>query len=259
MRLLGIVMAYNEEDCIERAVRSLLDAGHQVHVINHGSTDSTRARVLGFRPVYLAPVRPPKQRAVRLIDVSRREVPFLQLFKWTSLYVRRQAPFFDWVTWQAADELIRPPSHEPLRQEHIEAEYEKGIRVISPMLLEFWPSTADESEEKVPDYLERIRHYRPRPRPNCPRSWELKRTGNMPHGLHRPGPEWGDRSILSRNDWFLYHHPIRSAKQGRRKIMQERPKQTLHYQRYAREGCRNLVRDAAKLQSRDSLVFLGGG
>lgn len=50
-RVLAVIPAYNEEDVIGHTVGSLLDAGIEVHVINHGSTDRTleRTRMLTGR------------------------------------------------------------------------------------------------------------------------------------------------------------------------------------------------------------------
>jgi hypothetical protein len=41
-RVLIVIPAYNEQDCIQRTVRSVVDAGYDYVVINDGSTDRTR-------------------------------------------------------------------------------------------------------------------------------------------------------------------------------------------------------------------------
>lgn len=255
MRCLAIVMAYNEADCIGGAVQRLLDADHQVHVINHGSTDATRDIVLGFAPAYIAPHRPRKHRAVRLVDVNRKSVGYFQLFRWISAYVRRQRQWFDWVTWLAADEVLLPPGREPMLRDHLEAEWSKGVEVIRPWLLEFWPSTADVAEEEEPDPLKRFRHFKSRPAPNCPRSWAIALTRTMPHGLHRRNNQW--EAKVSHNKWWLDHYPVRSIAHGRRKIMKERPWVPQHYRRYRVKKCKNLVRDAEQLECLDSFSFGG--
>ena len=61
MRMLGIIMAYNDEDCIHNAIKCLLKANHEVHVFNHGSTDSTRNVILNY--------------PVTLIDLNRNRWP----------------------------------------------------------------------------------------------------------------------------------------------------------------------------------------
>ena len=41
LRLLGVLLCYNDADLLEDSVRYLLDQKHQLVVWNHGSTDGT--------------------------------------------------------------------------------------------------------------------------------------------------------------------------------------------------------------------------
>lgn len=240
MRTLGVTMAYNEVDCIGNAARCLLGGGHrEVIVFDHGSTDGTAEA---------AEAAAAGDRRLRVMRVSRRTCNFPQLFRRISTFIRSRAGEFDWVTWIAADEILRPPEGGALRPEHLERAWARGVRVIRPLLREFWISDADPSEAEVPDYLHRLRYYRERPEPNCPRGWAIGLTGVMPHGLHRRAQDWPGRPRISHNRWLLDHYPIRSHEQARRKIMHERPWGPEHYRRHRAEGCAGIARPAANLR-----------
>lgn len=236
MRLLGIVHAFNEEDCIGHALDCLLEAEHdQVVAFDHGSTDGTPDVLASYGS------------RISVIRIERKQKSFPALFGTISHYIRARHDDFDWVTWIDADEILRPPQGSALTRTHLEVELKRGTQVIRPLLCEFWLSTVDPPEPEVPDYLQRVRRYRKRPGPSCPRGWKPALTGRMPQGRHRHAREWPKGTIISNNRWFLHHYPVRSLEQGKRKIMQERQWGPEHYRRYRRERCANLVRPPKEL------------
>lgn len=244
MRLLGITMGFNEADCIGHAVRCLVRSGHAVTVFDHGSKDGT-----GEVAKEAADEEGAKAKVIR---VDRGKVPFLRIFPHICRHIREQIPHYDWVTWLAADEILRPPEDCDLEKKHLVRAWRRGYQVIRPFLREFWLTEADPSIEDEPDHTKRLIYYRPRgkPGPNCPRGWAIHLTGTMPHGLHRRTQDWPRGTKINQETWWLDHYPIRTVEQGKRKIMRERPPRTHHYRKHRAEACANLIRRSENLSCR---------
>lgn len=261
MRLLGIVHAYNETDCVGFACRQLLESGHELWTFDHGSTDDTGDQMRGFAG------------GNRHRRIDRRRVAFAALFPLVARFILERADAYDWVTWLDADELLRDPAGRLLMSiQQIEAEAMFGTDVIQPLLREFWLTDADDPNEA--DHTMRLRHYRIRPKVNCPRGWRPELTaapGKILRGRHRAPREWPRGTRLSHREWTLDHYPVRSIEQGYRKIMTERKDLRIvpagapnpytagrapvgsdrgmgfHYDPFVVAGCSNLVKSHAEL------------
>ncbi len=231
LKCLGIMLVYNDGDCVQNALRCMVDAGHEVHAFDHGSTDETADIIKSMN-------------GVTYHRIDRRKKTFNYCWTGISRFIGAMALEFDWVTWIAADEFLRDPLGQPLSIEAIELERSAGIRVIRPVVREFWLTEADGDD---PDPMRRMRHYRMRPNMGpCPRSWELRLTRIMPFGLHRPNAGWGvSVAAISDRRWTVDHYPIRSMGQARRKIMRERNPRP-YYGRHRKNNCRDIVRLAAQ-------------
>lgn len=245
MRLLGVINAFNEEDCIDRAITSLSGAGHDVHVFDHGSTDRT-AEIAGDLRASVHWVDPAK------VGRGKPGKPSRAIWTHVSKWIVSQNAAFGWVTWQAADELIFDGFGKPMSGDALEREVRGGVQVIRPLIMEFWPTVDDKAEADCPDYVERLRWYTVRPRSHAPRFWQLRLTGTMPRGLHRADPalpryraedeRWPRGTKVSNNQWQIRHYPIRSLEQARRKILHERPWNPPQYRNFKARQLRNLQR-----------------
>ena len=232
MRFLGVILCFNEADCVGHAIRCLLNSGHDVHVFDHGSNRATRAALATFADW------------IKIHRMSRRWA-FPSLFPGVSRFVRQKGrEGYGWVTWLDADEILRPPDRSNLTREHM-VYASRRFDVVRPLLREFWLTPKD--DPKVADVRKRQIYFIDRPPNNCPRSWRIALTGTMPFGLHRKPGHWRPGARISHNEWFLDHYPIRSREQGRRKVMKDRPRGDV-YQKYRRVGCRNLIKPAHKLR-----------
>jgi hypothetical protein len=91
MKLLGVIMTFNDEHCIQNAVKCLKNSGHSVYVFNHGSIDST-LDVLNHIP------------DITIINVSRSEIPNFtkqgedNIHHYVTKFILNQRNTYDWVT-----------------------------------------------------------------------------------------------------------------------------------------------------------------
>ena len=253
MRLLGIVHAYNEEDCVGSTLRLLLNADHDVHIFDHGSTDGTAE--IAHELVALGLKYHRLDREEIPIHVRGQQSPAL----WQTIgdFIRGQRGTYDWVTWLDADELLRDPAGGLVSRTTIEDEVTRGTQIIRPLLREFWVSDAD--DEKEEDFRRRLLHFRFRRRCHCPRAWLLRLTPKrMPRCRHIADPRlpsfrledgrWPKETKVSNNEWLLDHYPVRSVEQGRRKIQGERPWRPPQYQAFRKRKCQNLVKPSKSME-----------
>ena len=52
LKLLGVIMTYNDADCLHGAIECLLEGHDAVYVFDHGSTDNTREIVAKYPKVF---------------------------------------------------------------------------------------------------------------------------------------------------------------------------------------------------------------
>ncbi|MDH3729585.1 MAG: glycosyltransferase family 2 protein [Acidimicrobiia bacterium] len=238
MKILGVIMAYNEADIVAYAARSLIGAEFdEVHLFDHGSSDAT--------------IDAAREAGIEHVHHIKRSVPFQRVWPTISSWINKQALNFEWVVWQAADEVLRPPEDVPLHRSHIERAAGNRYRVIEPKMRLYWPNVADDPAE--PDIVKRLRHYRWVTSPirhsnHIPRCWEIGLTGGMPRGLHRRPSRWAKKAVrINRNNWILEHRPIRTEEQGRQKVLKDRRPQPGHPQDQYRKLRKRLVRDDERI------------
>lgn len=258
--MIGIVLAWNEADCVGNAVRCLLESEHEVHVFQHGSDPDTAEAIAGFGD------------EITVYSIDRKRVEFWSVFAYISRWINRQSGH-EWVTFLAADSILFPPSGEQLKRSHVEEAMANGVEVINPTVRCFWITDADDQDEA--DYLKRLKHFATAPGPNIPCNspcgWLLKLTGTMPHGLHRvpwapsdersraepewpggngAGRYWPKGTMISFGEWRLDHYPVRSVEQGLQKARSfplGPSRQRRRYQQYV-DGSQSIIKDASLMQ-----------
>jgi len=223
VRILGLLFAYNEADCIGNAVRALLRCTDCVHLIDHGSTDDTAAiaRAKG------AVVTPKSRELIPPTDAAGRQST--ALWEYLAQHIRGQGHRFDWVVFNSADDLLREPDGRLATREGICHEHDKGIEVIRPLIRVFWPR-----KPKPVDYLREMLDYTVNTRGHSPRAWRVDRTPEaLPLGGHIQDPatgpkvhefygQWPEGTRVSNNEWLIDQYPFRSREQATRKVKYER-------------------------------------
>lgn len=220
MNILGVIPAYNEEDCVGVAVRALLRMCNHVIVFNHGSADDTKTIALDAGA-----------HEIRYLDrkefPARREdgVQSFALWRHIALEIRRSG--YDWVVWSDADDFMRKPDGALPAHEDIEAVAAQGYQVIRP-LLRFFHRTRQDIPDK--SYLRRMRYYSLHPDFHSPRAWQVPLTPlDPPAGMHIQDPAiqpkkcphylfWPEGTKVLNNKWLLDCYPFRSQEQAIRKV-----------------------------------------
>ncbi len=227
MKILGVIIAYNEEDCIGNAVRALRRCCDVVDVLDHGSTDDT------------GDIARDEGASVWLID--RKRVPpadengaqSIGLWRETAEHIRRNIGGADWVVFNSADDLLREPDGRLATHEGIEREAARGTEVIRPLIRLFDMTRSDDPED-VCEYLCRMNRYKENRRGHSPRAWRIDLTPEeLPLGGHIQDPSivpkvhdfygvWPEGTVVSNNEWLIDQYPFRSRAQAERKILHER-------------------------------------
>lgn len=256
MRILGIIMAYDEADCIGSAIRSLLPVCDDVYVFYHGKNDETRTAIGNCKSAKL------HIQYVSHIPFAVDGIQSDKLWNHIGDFVRNQIDMYDWVIWQAADELLRDRSGALVSRNAIEFNDAAGIDVIRPLIREFWLTDADNGASS---YCERLKYYEAKPKGHAPRAWRIGLTPtHIPIGLHIQDPAtgrkrfpfyefWPEGTRVSNNEWLLDHYPIRSEIQFRNKIAARNCKTESGEQRfssYRKDDCSLLKQH--KAMSRES-------
>lgn len=257
MKILGIIMAYDEADCISNAVAALRGACTTVAVFHHGHDPATRQAIQCWSQ---------NHNDVRLIEIDEEAVPFAigdiqssMLWNVIGTFVRGEMNNYSWVIWQAADELLRMPDGRLVTNLGIDREARKGITVIRPFIREFWMSDADNGSN---DYLERLRHYQTKPNGHAPRAWDITLTPkDIPIGLHIQDPAirpkrfpfyglWPVGTKVSNNEWLLDHYPARTEEQFRAKVAKRNCKTFSGEQRFSayRNRAASIVKSHARMR-----------
>ncbi len=257
MRILGIIMAYDEADCISNAIRSLVQVCNEVVVFHHGKDCETRQAILdGTR-------NPTTRLYVENVDLQR--IPFAvdgiqsdKIWNHIGAFVRNLITHFDWVIWQAADELLRDRSGTLVSRNAIEFNDAAGIDVIRPLIREFWLTDADNGASS---YCERLKYYDAKPKGHAPRAWRIGLTPtHIPIGLHIQDPAtgrkrfpfyefWPEGTRVSNNEWLLDHYPARTEEQFRRKVAARNFTTSTGEQRFRayRDKAKSVVRSHSRL------------
>lgn len=204
LRLLGVLLCYNDGDLVEDAVRYLRDQGHELVVWDHGSTDQT--------PEVLRTLR---SELVELQTVPR-SVDFYELYQAMSAHLREQyVPLYEWISWPDQDEFLEGPDRSRPYRGWLEEVVASPYDWIQFNNYNFWWTQSD--DPNVERVVDRVRHYSlfadcgPRIR-----SWRASAT-NVREFNHNP--PLGERYPQLFN---LRHYPMRSAAQMSRRLQVDR-------------------------------------
>jgi|KBSMisStandDraft_5_1062788.scaffolds.fasta_scaffold169003_2 glycosyltransferase involved in cell wall biosynthesis len=204
IKLLGVLLCYNDADILEDAIQHLLATNHDLIVWDHGSDDGT-ADVLDKYHPYLA--------ERRLIP---RTYDFYNLYQAMSEYlIQEYIRQYDWISWPDQDELLEGKDRSRPYDQWVEQVCEEGFDYIQFSNFNFWLTTNDDNSIASP--VQRIRHYSLFP--DCApriRSWRASKT-NIRVFNHNPldGKKVPDL-------FNLRHYPMRSLEQMRRRLDKDR-------------------------------------
>ncbi len=204
LRLLGVLLCYNDGDLVVDAVRYLREQGHDLIVWDHGSTDET-PEVLRSLSGELLELR-----------TVPRSVDFYGLYPAMSEHLMKEyAQRYDWISWPDQDEFLEGPDRARTYKEWLEEVAQSPFDWIQFNNYNFWWTKADDqSSERA---VERVRHYSLFP--DCGpriRSWRASAT-NIRQFNHNP--PLGERYPRLFN---LRHYPMRNEAQMARRLEVDR-------------------------------------
>lgn len=204
LRMLGVLLCYNDGDIVEEAVRYLRQQGHDVVAWDHGSTDET-PDVLRSLKGELAELR-----------TVPRSVDFYQLYPMMSEHLMAQyVGRYDWISWPDQDEFLEGPDRSRSYRDWVAEVFGSPYDWVEFNNFNFWWTTED--DPAVTNAVQRVRHYAlfsgcaPRIR-----AWRASAT-NVRQFNHNP-PN-GERFPKLFN---LRHYPMRSEAQMRRRLEVDR-------------------------------------
>ncbi|MGH9107542.1 MAG: glycosyltransferase family 2 protein [Acidimicrobiales bacterium] len=204
LRLLGVLLCYNDGDLVEDAVRYLREQGHELVVWDHGSTDETPGLLEGLRG--------------ELVELSSipRSVDFYGLYQAMSAHLlANYVGRYDWVSWPDQDEFLEGPDRTRSYQEWLGEVASSPYDWAQFNNYNFWWTAED--DPGVTRAVERVRHYSLfadcGPRVRC---WRASAT-NVREFNHNP--PLGQRYPVFFN---LRHYPMRSEAQMLRRLEVDR-------------------------------------
>ncbi|MGH9237573.1 MAG: glycosyltransferase family 2 protein [Vicinamibacterales bacterium] len=204
LRMLGVLLCYNDGDILPDAIEHLLENEHDVVVWNHGSTDET-ADVL----------RRMRHHLVEMTDISR-SVDFYDLYPLMSKHlIAEYVPRYHWISWPDQDELLEGPTRGRPYCRWLEEVATSPHSWIEFNDFVYWHTDADDATVVSP--CQRVRHYSmAKHGPPKIRSWRASAT-NIRWFNHNRAE--GSRYPALFN---LRHYPMRSEAQQRRRITVDR-------------------------------------
>jgi hypothetical protein len=204
LRLLGVLLCYNDGDLVVDAVRYLREQGHDLIAWDHGSTDET--------PEVL---RSLSGELLELQSVPR-SVDFYGLYPAMSEHLMKEyAGRYDWVSWPDQDEFLEGPDRRQTYKEWLEEVAQSPYDWVQFNNYNFWWTKAD--DQRAERAVDRVRHYSLFP--DCGpriRSWRASAT-NIRQFNHNP--PLGERYPRLFN---LRHYPMRSEVQMTRRLEVDR-------------------------------------
>ncbi|MDP2183252.1 MAG: glycosyltransferase family 2 protein [Actinomycetota bacterium] len=216
MKLLGVVLCYNDADILRDVIGHLVANGHDIIAWDHGSTDGTAQVLDDFSDAI----------------VERRLIPrtfdFYEMYPAMSRhlmqdYVRQ----YDWISWPDDDEILEGPHRNRSYGDYLAEMADSPYDWIQFLNFNFWVTEEDDLDVLSPN--QRIHRYAVFP--NCApriRSWRAGVT-NVREFNHNPLP--GNRSP---SVFRLRHYPARTYAQLYRRIFidranMQRGAQNFHY------------------------------
>jgi glycosyltransferase involved in cell wall biosynthesis len=204
LKLLGVLLCYNDADILEDNILHLLENNHDLVVWDHGSDDGT-ASILDKYQGELAERR-----------VIPRSFDFYNLYQAMSEHLLADyTGQYDWLSWPDQDELLEGADRSKTYSEWIEKVAEEGYDFVQFNNFNFWFTAADDGRIESP--VERVRHYGLFP--DCApriRSWRAAKT-NLRIFNHNP-----IEGLKLPYFFNLRHYPMRTPEQMLRRLNKDR-------------------------------------
>jgi glycosyltransferase involved in cell wall biosynthesis len=204
IRLLGVLLCYNDGDLLEDSIQYLLNQNHNLIVWDHGSTDCTAGIIRRFEDELIES---------RYIP---RDFDFYELYPAMSRHlIETYASRYDWISWPDQDEFLEGPSRSKSYSEWIEEVHASPYDWMQFNNFNYWFTNADNPAITSP--VSRIRRYSLFP--DCApriRSWRASAT-NIRVFNHNPplGEPWPAR-------FNLRHYSMRSRRQMLARLLHDR-------------------------------------
>src|ERR1035441_7779135 len=183
MRLLGVLLCYNDGDFLKDSIRYLLEQNHHLIVWDHGSTDETADIIRQYKNDLLEySIRYLLEQNHHLIvwdhgstdetaDIIRqykndllesryvpREFDFYELYPAMSRHLTdNYSSIYDWISWPDQDEILEGPSRSKPYREWLEDVHASSCNWIQFNNYNYWFTSSDDTAIKSPGA--RIRHY----------------------------------------------------------------------------------------------------
>ena len=204
LRLLGVLLCFNDGDLLEDSVRYLLEQNHEIIAWDHGSTDETPQVLESFRKELLE------------LTYVPREVDLYSLYPLMSSHLQANyVERYDWISWPDQDEFLEGPSRSKPYADWLDDVHASPYDWIRFNNYNYWYTAQDDcSIRSVP---RRVRHYSLFP--DCApriRSWRASATNTR---VFNHNPAQGDPWPSSFN---LRHYPARSREQILRRVLHDR-------------------------------------
>ena len=204
MKLLGVLLCYNDADILEYAIKDLLESNHDIIVWDHGSTDGTAQVLDSFDKCFV-------QR-----DFIPRSYDFYKLYqRMSKLLISKYINQYDWISWPDQDEFLEGPTRQKSYAAYVEDLWREGYDSIQFNNYNYWYTEGDDLSVASP--IERIRHYSlfPECSPRI-RSWRASKTHSRKFN-HNPieGKQYP-------TNFNLRHYPMRTKEQMIRRIGSDR-------------------------------------
>jgi glycosyltransferase involved in cell wall biosynthesis len=204
IKLLGVLLCYNDADILPDVLEHLLATHHDVVVWDHGSDDGTAA-VLDKYHGNLA---------------ERRWIPrsfdFYGLYQAMSEYlIKDYIRQYDWISWPDQDEILEGRDRSRSYTDWVMEVFEEGYDFIQFNNFNFWLTSADDGAIISP--IQRVRHYCLFP--DCApriRSWRASKT-NIRVFNHNPIDGRQVPGLFN-----LRHYPMRTQEQMQRRLEKDR-------------------------------------
>jgi Glycosyl transferase family 2 len=204
LRLLGVLLCYNDGDLLEESITYLLGQNHHVIAWDHGSTDET--------PQVLERLRPD----LRELRHVPREFDFYELYPAMSRHlIANYVQEYDWISWPDQDEFLEGPARDRSYHDYLVDAHEAGVDWIEFRNFNYW--WTEEDDPGVTETTRRVRHYSLRP--DCPpriRAWRAPLT-NIRVFNHNPLEGTPSPRLFN-----LRHYPMRSPSQMRARVLRDR-------------------------------------
>jgi hypothetical protein len=204
LKMLGVLLCYNDGDFVSDAVEALLENGHHILAWDHGSNDETAAMLDKYNGQFL-------QR-----HFLPREFDFYGLYAHVSRHIIENfGQTYDWVSWPDMDEILEGPTRDKSYPEYVEEVIESGCTYVQFENYNYWFTSDDDWSIESP--ARRIRHYGLRP--GCAprvRAWRADVT-NERWFNHNPLP--GEKYP---QHFKLRHYPMRTYEKAMRRLIADR-------------------------------------